>query len=303
MSITIRNINRETDLEKFTEFLNLAHADYPDHKDATKEFVKEYVFGAKDFDENLNFLAFDGKRLIGRGRGDYETERDGFVSLQIIPEYRSKELMDILFDKVSKKLASRELSSIRTIVYAKFNDQIQFFKNMGFEKKFNFYSMNRDMNIPIQNIEISDQITIYVPDIEKEYDNIRNTIEIGFSDTMDCTEEMMVQYDKFTKESYFKKEGIRVLKDADGNMLGACIAAIHPADKDKGHIPWLAILRKHRRKGLGKALLLSNLMWLKENEAIRTVLSVEVENPNALNLYKSCGFEIKSELKFLEKKL
>ena len=302
MPITIRNINKETDVDNFVEFLNLAHADYPDHKDATKEYVQEYIFGDKDFDEKLNFLAFDGNRLIGRGRGDYETKVDGFVTLQIIPEYRSEKIMDMLYDIVIKQLASRKLATIRTMVYGKFPHQIHYFEEKEYKEKIKLFSMKRDMKNPVPKIDIPNMI-ISVPDLKKEYQEVRDTIDIGFSDTMNSTEEMMMNYDNLLKEDYFLDDGIIIARDENNNMLGACVAAIHPAMKDTGHIPWLAVLKEHRRKGLGKALLCSSLVWLEKKKIKTTNLSVEVSNPNALKLYNNCGFEVKSEMNFMEKKL
>ncbi|MDO9536704.1 MAG: GNAT family N-acetyltransferase, partial [Thermoplasmata archaeon] len=176
-----------------------------------------------------------------------------------------------------------------------------FYKGRGFQDKWTHYSMKRDMGKPIQKIEVQDGITIRVPDIEKEYAVIRSTIAEGFSDTMDSTDEMMMNFDEFTKEDYFSKDGIVAAVDQEGRMLGVCTAAIHPAMKDMGHIPWLAVLKESRGKGIGKALLLSSLAWLRENGAKQTILSVS--NPNALKLYTKIGFKIESEMKFLEKKL
>jgi len=302
MPITIRNIDKEKDLEAFVEFINLAHEDYPDHQDVSKEYVVKYIFESPDFDDRMNFLAFDGHRLIGRGRGDLETDVDGSVTLQIIPEYRSDELRDMLYEKVINHLAKRKLKTIRTQAYTKFNEQIHFFEGKGFQDKWRHYSMTRDMGQPLQEIKCSN-IEIMVPDLDKEYKEVRDTIDMGFSDTMDSTEEMMVNFDEFANEEWFLKDGIIVAKDDKGKMMGVCVASIHPAMKDRGHIPWLAVLKNHRGKGLGKALLLSGLAWLKDNDTKEAILSVEIDNPNALNLYKSCGFKVNSELRIMEKKL
>ena len=103
MSISIRNINKETDLEIYVELYNLAHADYPEHRPLSIEIAKRYVFDDPDFDEKFIFLAFDGSKVIGRARGDMETETVGFISTLILPEYRSKELEEMLYDKVWKE--------------------------------------------------------------------------------------------------------------------------------------------------------------------------------------------------------
>ena len=69
-------------------------------------------------------------------------------------------------------------------------------------------------------------------------------------------------------------------------------------------LPWLAVLKGHRGKGLGKALLLSGLEWFSVQEGIKKAeLAVDLDNPNALKLYKGIGFEVITESIMLEKKL
>ncbi|MBA3044925.1 MAG: GNAT family N-acetyltransferase [Candidatus Thermoplasmatota archaeon] len=301
--VRIRNLNKKEDLENYTEFINLAHADYPGHKDMSVELVGQYIFGAPDFDEKAHFLAIEGSRIVGTANGDLESEEAGFISMFILPEYRFKGLEEIFYETVAEYLTSKDMKFLRTMVHAQFVGMMEFYREREFNDKWTHYSMTRDMDNPIPEIKISDDITIHVPDLENEYDAVRTTIATGFSDTMDSTDEMMMNFDEFTKEEYFSKDGIVAAKDANGRMFGVCIAAIHPAMKDTGHIPWLAVLKEHRGKGHGKALLLSSLAWLKENGVKQTSLSVELGNPGALKLYRSVGFEIESEMKFLEKKL
>ena len=85
MSITIRNINKEKDLENFVEYQNLAHADYPGYQDLTVKVAKQYIFDAEDFDVKGNFLALEGPRIIGRGRGDVHANF-GTMIINVLPE-------------------------------------------------------------------------------------------------------------------------------------------------------------------------------------------------------------------------
>ncbi|MDD4307795.1 MAG: GNAT family N-acetyltransferase [Thermoplasmata archaeon] len=301
--IQIRNINKGTDLEKFTEFLNLAHADYPGHTDYSTDTVKHYIFEDPDFDEKGNFLAIRDSKIVGSVNADVESEEAGFISMLILPEYRFKGLEEVLYDTAAGYLASVGMRSLRAMVHVQFTDMMKFYRKRGYNDKWTHYSMKRDMGSPIPEFIIPEGVTIHVPDLENEYSVVRATIADGFSDTMDSTEEMMMNFDDVIKEEFFQKEGILVAKSASGKMLGVCVAVIHPAMKDMGHIPWLAVLKENRGNGIGKALLFSCLAWLKEKGTKQTNLSVELGNPNALKLYTSTGFEIVSEMRYLEKKI
>lgn len=303
MHVTIRNINREADLENFVKFYNLAYADYPRHKDLTVEFVKKYIFDAPDFDEDANFLALEGSQIVGRSRADIHGNAASII-VGVLPELRYSGIEDGLFDAVMDYLAPKKLEIARTSILAQFTESFEYYKAKGFAEKKRQYAMSRDINLPIEAPELPDDIIIEMPDLEKENDAVKDTIDRGFADTMDDTAEMMIYYDKFTERDYFSSEGILVARGPDGNIIGICIGAVHPAMDDSGFIPWLAVLKEHRGKGLGKALLLSSLEWFKTMEKIKkSELSVDLDNPNALKLYKGIGYEVITETILLEKKL
>ncbi|MCK5024479.1 MAG: GNAT family N-acetyltransferase [Thermoplasmata archaeon] len=303
MSITIRNINKETDLENFVEFCNQAYVDYPEFKPLTIDIARQYVYDTPDFDEMGNFFAIKKSRIIGRARGDVHAET-GTIVISILPELRYTGIEDMLFDAVMKYLAPNNLEKIRVMILSKFTEMSEFYKSKGFQEKNRMYDMVRNMSRPVEVPKLPDGIIIEVPDLKKEYEAVKDTIEIGFSDTMDeaTATEMMEQYDNFTKADYFSKDGIFAARDANGNILGICVAAVHPAMEDKGFIPWLAVLKEHRGKGIGKALLLSSLEWFKGQDNItKSELSVDLDNPNALGLYNGIGYEVITETILLEK--
>lgn len=305
MPITIRNINKETDVENFMEFYNQAYADYPGHKDLTADIVKNHVFGVPNFDEKGNFFALEGSRIVGRGRADVNAEA-GTILISVLPELRHTGIEELLFDAVMNYLAPKQLKVIWANILSQFDKDANFYKSKGFQEKNRMYSMERDMSQPVEVPELPDGIIINVPDLEKEYDAVRDTIEIGFSDTMDETTgtEMMVHYDTFTKRDYFSPEGILAARDTDGNIIGICIGAVHPAMGDSGFIPWLTVLKEHRGNGIGKALLLSSLEWFKTMDKLKkSELSVDLDNPNALGLYKGIGYVVITETIHFEKKL
>lgn len=61
-------------------------------------------------------------------------------------------------------------------------------------------------------------------------------------------------------------------------------------EADEGFISGFGILPQYRGKGLGKQALKAALNILRENGIHKAALEVAVQNKNALNLYKSCGF-------------
>lgn len=65
-----------------------------------------------------------------------------------------------------------------------------------------------------------------------------------------------------------------------------------------GAIFGLGVLPEYRRLGYGRAILLMAIGKLREAGANEIMLQVAAENANALNLYKSCGFETTSTMDY-----
>jgi ribosomal protein S18 acetylase RimI-like enzyme len=65
-----------------------------------------------------------------------------------------------------------------------------------------------------------------------------------------------------------------------------------------GGIYGLGVLPQYRNKGFGKEILIIGIEKLKAKKAKSIKLQVAVKNKNALNLYKSCGFEETSTMDY-----
>jgi ribosomal protein S18 acetylase RimI-like enzyme len=86
-----------------------------------------------------------------------------------------------------------------------------------------------------------------------------------------------------------EKRGMRIfIAEFEGNIVGKTHLQITGAE---GSIFGLGILPEFRGLGLGRKLLTESIRQLYEMNASSIMLQVESENANALNLYKSCGFE------------
>ena len=119
MPITIRNINKETDLESFIEFYNLAHADYPEFKTLTIEIARQYLFDAPDFNVKGNYLALDGSRIVGRGRVDIRAGT-GSIIITVRLELRHTGIEDLLYDAIIEHLAAKNVKVIWANILSQF---------------------------------------------------------------------------------------------------------------------------------------------------------------------------------------
>ena len=94
-----------------------------------------------------------------------------------------------------------------------------------------------------------------------------------------------------------RPDGIFLAFGPAGEVAGVCWAELNPElDKRRGvptgYIDSLAVLPEHRRKGLGRALLLTGMRWLEAAGMQVYELGAWGENDMALPLYFGVGFQI-----------
>ena len=68
----------------------------------------------------------------------------------------------------------------------------------------------------------------------------------------------------------------------------------------EGAIFGLGVLPEFRSRGLGRQILSRAVETFKQQELKSIMLQVEAKNANALNLYKSCGFEERSVMDYFQ---
>jgi mycothiol synthase len=96
----------------------------------------------------------------------------------------------------------------------------------------------------------------------------------------------------------YRAEGDLVAVAADGTFAAFCRCEINNEDnaatgRNEGWIEVLGTRRGHRKLGLGRAMLLAGMHWLKGQGVETAVLGVDAENPTgALRLYESVGFVV-----------
>jgi ribosomal protein S18 acetylase RimI-like enzyme len=77
--------------------------------------------------------------------------------------------------------------------------------------------------------------------------------------------------------------------EADGEMLGYAIVG---RAARRGYVQRLAVAPEAQGAGLGRALLVDGLRWLRRRGVARAVVNTQVDNERARQLYESLGFRM-----------
>jgi mycothiol synthase len=110
------------------------------------------------------------------------------------------------------------------------------------------------------------------------------------------TEDLLEEWLHWFGGDYFDPGLAYLGLDPDGEVGGVCMCTIYPErnerlGREQGVVDVLGVLRAHRGKGLGRALLLEGMRALRRRGCTHLMLGVDSENPTgALRLYESVGF-------------
>ncbi len=88
-------------------------------------------------------------------------------------------------------------------------------------------------------------------------------------------------------------------EEASGEVVGLALNIIDPdwiaqTGRQEGEVDTLAVLREHRKKGLGRALLVQSLHTMHDEGMQATHLYADADNlTGAMRLYKDVGFRVR----------
>ena len=96
--------------------------------------------------------------------------------------------------------------------------------------------------------------------------------------------------DRISGFKSFNEENIKItiaIDDKASRVIGYCISTY---EHDKGEIQTIHVLEECRGLGVGKHLINLHISWLKIKKCNSIVLSVDCNNSNTIEFYKSMGF-------------
>ena len=118
---------------------------------------------------------------------------------------------------------------------------------------------------------------------------------VSFQDEWEYTPVETGEIQGFVRSPSFRADGV-IFAVHDGQVVGECWNWIDEgehsaqAEERRGDVWCLCVHPQHRRQGLGRALLLAGVQWLREQGVTAVYLAVDGANERAKNLYESVGF-------------
>jgi ribosomal protein S18 acetylase RimI-like enzyme len=135
-----------------------------------------------------------------------------------------------------------------------------------------------------------------------ELEQVYEVHEQSFEDAWMHTREPFEQWQHwFVKESTFDPS-LWFVAEADGRLVGVSICRRRENEEGLGWVRILGVLRSHRRRGIGDALLLHTFAEFARRRFERVGLGVDAESPTgAVALYERAGMHVARTSLQLEK--
>jgi mycothiol synthase len=177
----------------------------------------------------------------------------------------------------------------------------------GYRAAHVFYEMARDALDDIEAAPVPEGLEVR-PVRPEHWRAIWEADVEAFSDDWDPDDASETGFQRFLGEPDQVPELWQVAWDGDqvaGHVLVTVNAAANARfGRREGMLDSVAVRQRYRRRGLARALILRALAALHDHGATLATLGVDVDNPNqALGLYTSCGFVVRSRGAAYEKRI
>lgn len=254
--------------------------------------------GSSKLNHINEFMYYDNNVLIGYigfcGFDGDTIEVNGMVH----PEYRRQGIFKILYSFVEIEWLKRTEHRMLLLSDHQSVSGLEFIKSTNAKHEHSEYEMYLTGNVRENNL--NNVVLIKATNSDAKEIAVQNAIY--FRDEFNVFNEVEeVNIEEYSKE--IVKEDLILPEEEEKRgftiymaMLGdKIIGKVNiELQEDVGGIYAFGVLPQYRGRGYGREILTKAIGILKDKNVDNIMLQVATKNENALNLYKSCGFEQKS---------
>lgn len=226
-----------------------------------------------------DFLCYRGDELIGYLNLFYITEAEVEINGMVAPEHRRRGVFRHLLTVADKEIAARNFGTRLLVIASGSRSGTAFAEKIG---------------AALRNTEYSMKLTGFQPAANKtEGLALHRATPADFEFLVTCSSRAFADDEANTRELLERtNESNRTTWKAtvNGTPVGM-IRAFFLEDKET----WFhgfAVLPEHQGLGYGRQILSQAVQLMLDQGRTNLFLRVDTDNENALNLYKSCGFEV-----------
>ncbi len=315
--ITIRN-HRPGDTPNLVKLINEADAIDRLERSTTLEEL-EHEMSWPNYDAGSDcFLAWAGDELVGYaelflrqassgGETRFASEENKVYTWGLVhPAWRrrglGRRLMGLLYQRATDRLSEVDGGPIYFQAEARDveSGRIALFEGFGMARVRYAINMARRINGELPSVEMPTGYRLRTFDPERDARRVWEVQNLAFQDHWGYSEFPLHEFRHVLEGPHFRPELWLLAIDSTSDRvvgLGLCqidTQWIETTGRQEGTIDVLAVLREHRRRGLGTALLFQCLHTLNAGGMEWAQLGADAENlTGAVRLYQRAGFSIR----------
>ncbi|MBK1810573.1 GNAT family N-acetyltransferase [Clostridium sp. YIM B02505] len=234
------------------------------------------------------FMAYEDDILVSVLYMFLPTKAEAEISAYTHPKYRNKGCFKALLHRASEETKKYGIKDLLFVCESQSKDGKETIKNLKADYDFTEYLLkfNRDC----KKITPSDLIRIR----KASYDDAEKIIDVSvdaFDDSYEVAESFAVKtLEAADREIY--------VAELNNQIIGSCSVSY---DGNDIFLFGFAIAKVNQGKGMGKETLMKLIEVLCRDESKNIFIEVDSGNDIAFNLYKKCGFEIKTAFEYHRK--
>jgi mycothiol synthase len=298
-SFVIRHYVPEKDLHELSHLLTEIESIDRDGEDTSEEYLRASLAWPNYRPAQDVWVAEWGGKLVGYGVALEQPSHQCIIYVAVHPSQRQKGLGSQIFGLALNR--AREVGSKSILVYANEQNHASnsFLKHHGFQQVGSSGSMKLDKRVEIPTAEFPDGFTL------KKYSEVNDPLVL-LKALDDCYFGMWGHQhsDNRSEEErksprflhYYDANDILLLFDEQGTIFGMCSLKSQGKREPNGDLSDLldspGIIQEYREQGYQRSLVLGGIQHLRQ-KAIRPItLEFWGDNEQALNIYRSLGFEM-----------
>ena len=163
-----------------------------------------------------------------------------------------------------------------------------------------FVNLARHLNGNLKPAQVPPGIRLRTIDVERDIRTVWQVANRAFRDHWGYTEAKLEEFVHWVKMPHFRPElWFLAEQEASGKVVGLGLSLIDPdwiarTGRQEGYVDTLAVVREHRKQGLGMALLMQSLRALRQTGMEGAHLHADADNlTGAMRLYRRAGFSVR----------
>jgi mycothiol synthase len=292
------------DVPRIVQFINDVDAvDQNDEATDAESTLAEYTWPGFDPAQDAWVVEEPGNpdRLIGENWVVHvENTRRAFAGVRVHPAWRRRGVGSELLARAVARGREMDLAYLSLGIDDRHADAQTFVQQRGFRPVVRWVLMRAEADLALAapvyppGYQVRSYVEVNDPAVAAE------ALNRGFTGHWENRERPVAEIAHRLAYPHTRPEGIFLAFAPDGDVAGICWAAINETlnaqrGEALGHINSLGVAPEHRRRGLGRALLLEGMRWLRASGQGPIELDAIGNNELALPLYHDVGFAVKKQ--------